>query len=217
MLIETMGRPIIIINAIIQRLRRTQLRAMGTQRHRRYWVRPWLTPDERQQLGQYTRLMPRLKLEDPITYRIIFRMPANLFQELETRLAQRLERERTWMREPPWDTLPAVTATRLCSTPSKWPNQPLFCAWGVWYYHDVPYRPSRVVAERGSLPEENPGVKLSISWNGQQNCPFHEMDKIVVHFVKWTRNPLTISWNGQLNVRNFNFHTWNKKTLFNFF
>ena len=49
--------------------------------------------------------------------------------------------------------------------------------------------------------------KLSISWNGQLNCPFHEMDKIFIHFVKWIKNPLSISWNWQLNVRNFYSHS----------
>ena len=34
----------------------------------------------------------------------------------------------------------------------------------------------------------DPNVKLSISRNGQVNCPFHEMDNPTVHFVKWT-NP----------------------------
>ena len=34
----------------------------------------------------------------------------------------------------------------------------------------------------------DPDVKLSISRNGQANCPFHEMDNPTVHFVKWT-NP----------------------------
>ena len=34
----------------------------------------------------------------------------------------------------------------------------------------------------------DPDVKLSISRNGQANCPFHEMDNPTVHFMKWT-NP----------------------------
>ena len=34
----------------------------------------------------------------------------------------------------------------------------------------------------------DPGVNLSISRNEQGNCPFHEMDSLTVHFVKWT-NP----------------------------
>ena len=31
----------------------------------------------------------------------------------------------------------------------------------------------------------DPDVKLSISRNGQANCPFHEMVNPAVHFVKW--------------------------------
>ena len=42
----------------------------------------------------------------------------------------------------------------------------------------------------------DPSVKLSISWNGQQNWPFHEVDDSPVHFVKWS-SWLSISWNGQ--------------------
>ena len=50
-------------------------------------------------------------------------------------------------------------------------------------------------------------TKLTISWNGWLTCPFREMVKLAVHFMKWIWNSLTISWNGQLNVRNFNFRT----------
>ena len=64
----------------------------------------------------------------------------------------------------------------------------------------------------------DPIVKLSISWNGQENWPFYEMDDPPVHSLKclnllsisWNRQFHSfmkfdvISWNGQLNVRNFN-------------
>ena len=49
--------------------------------------------------GQYTRLMPRLKLDDPMAYQNFIRMPPELFPELKQRLTPELQRERTWMRE----------------------------------------------------------------------------------------------------------------------
>ena len=58
----------VIITAMIDRLRR-RWGLQGRQgRHRRYWVRPWLTQAEREEEGQYTRLIPRLELDDSMAY-----------------------------------------------------------------------------------------------------------------------------------------------------
>ena len=121
-LIATMGRQLVIITALIQRLQRRQQRAEGPQRVCRYWVRPWLTQSERQQQGHYTRLMPRLELEDPLAYRNYVRMPAELFQELETRLTARLERERTWMREPSSVGLKLAVTLRHLGSSDSYPS-----------------------------------------------------------------------------------------------
>ena len=87
MLVLTMGRQVLdslVLNALIARLRRQQQRAKGPQRHSRYWLPAWCTPQERQQQDHYMRLMPSLELEDPLSYRNFVTMPAELFQELET-------------------------------------------------------------------------------------------------------------------------------------
>ena len=44
------------------------------------------------------------------------------------------------------------------------------------------------------------------------NCPFHEMDKEIIHFTKWTTQ-LSISWNGQ-NICPF--HEMDKKSTDHF-
>ena len=70
------------------------------RRHRSYRFRPWLGRAEREDEGQYTRLMPRLELDDPMAYRNFIQMPPELFQELEQRITAELQRDRTWMRDP---------------------------------------------------------------------------------------------------------------------
>ena len=55
---------------------------------------------EREEEGQYTRLMPRLELDDPMAYRNFIPMPPELFQDLDQRSTSELQRESTWMREP---------------------------------------------------------------------------------------------------------------------
>ena len=100
LLLET-ERQLVIISAIIERVRRRwDLPVIRWRRHRRYRVRPWLTRAQREEEGQYTRLMPRLQLHDPMAYRNFIRMPPELFQELEQRITAELQKERTRMRDP---------------------------------------------------------------------------------------------------------------------
>ena len=99
LLILQMERQLVIITAMIDRLRRWGLRR-GQRRHKRYWVRPWLSQAQREEEGQYTRLMPMLELDDPMGYRNFIRMPPELFQELEQRLSPEIQRKRIWMRDP---------------------------------------------------------------------------------------------------------------------
>ena len=53
------------------------------RRHRRYRFRPWLGRAEREEEGQYTRLIPRLQLDDPMAYQNFILMPPELFQDRE--------------------------------------------------------------------------------------------------------------------------------------
>ena len=67
-LILQMERQLVIIPAMIDRLRRRWGLRRGQQRQRRYWVRPWLSQAEHGEEGQYSRLMPMLELDDPMAY-----------------------------------------------------------------------------------------------------------------------------------------------------
>ena len=52
-------------------------------------------PGQLEKQGQYTRLMLRLKLHDPMAHQNFFRMPPELLQELEQKLTPELQEERT--------------------------------------------------------------------------------------------------------------------------
>ena len=96
LLLLEMERQLVIISAMIERLRRRWGLPVRQRRHKRYWVRPWITQAECEEEGQYTRLMPRLELDDHMAYRKFIQMPP----KLEQRLTPELQSERTWMREP---------------------------------------------------------------------------------------------------------------------
>ena len=86
---------------MIERVRsRWGLPVIRQKRHRRYRFRPWLGRSEHEEEGQYSRLMARLQLDDPMAYRNFLRMPPEPFQELEQRITDEFQRNRTWMRDP---------------------------------------------------------------------------------------------------------------------
>ena len=120
-----------IITTMIQRLRRRWGFQERQLRHRRYWVRSWLTQAEHEERGLYTRLMPRLELDDPMAYRNFIRMPPNLFQELEQRLNPDLQRERTWMREPLSPGVKFAVTLRHLASGDSFPPPPLQYAFRV--------------------------------------------------------------------------------------
>ena len=68
LLILQMERQLVIITAMIDRLRRRWGLQRGQRRQRRYYVRPWLSQTQCEEEGQYTRLMPTLELDDPMVY-----------------------------------------------------------------------------------------------------------------------------------------------------
>ena len=99
-LILQMERQLVIITAMIDRLRRRWGLRRGQRRQRRYWVRPWLSQAECEEEGEYSRLKLTLELDDPMAYRNFIRKPPELFQELEQRLGPEIQRGRTWMKDP---------------------------------------------------------------------------------------------------------------------
>jgi hypothetical protein len=61
------------------------------------WVRPWL--ERRVQLGQYTRLMEELRVEDVRSFRNFLRMDDAMFQELLDRVTPRITKVDTFCRK----------------------------------------------------------------------------------------------------------------------
>ena len=61
------------------RVRRTMVR--------QFWVRPWLTEERRQHLGQFSSLLDsHLRLEDPVTFQNYTRLTPKLFDEVLPRV-----------------------------------------------------------------------------------------------------------------------------------
>ena len=82
----------------------------------------WISQAEPEEEGQYTRLMPRLELDDPIAYRNFIRMPPELFQELEQRLGPTIQRERPGMRDPLSPGLKLVVTLRHLVSGDSYPT-----------------------------------------------------------------------------------------------
>ena len=68
------------------------------RRKRSVWVKPWLS--RRPLYGQYAKLLAELRDEDERMFRNFTRVPAELFQELETRVGPLLQKQKTFYRQP---------------------------------------------------------------------------------------------------------------------
>ena len=64
-------------------------------RPRRSWVRPWLNVGRRRQFGQFNRLMPELRHEDPASFINFLRISPEMFDELITRIGPRCTKRDT--------------------------------------------------------------------------------------------------------------------------
>ena len=69
------------------------------RRPRRFWVRSWLTEQQRLFFGQYNRLMSQLRLEDVESFINFVRMPPQLFDEINQRIRLRVGRHATKYRK----------------------------------------------------------------------------------------------------------------------
>lgn len=78
---------------VIQNHRRVQRR----RRERTVWVRPWL--QRRLELGQYSRLLEELRVEDVRGFRNFLRLDPDMFQELLRRMLPRLTKTDTFCRK----------------------------------------------------------------------------------------------------------------------
>ena len=75
-----------------------RMRMQGRRKKRRWWVRPWVL--RRPLLGQYSRLMQELELEDEMAFKNFVRVEPAMFHELVQRLTPRIEKQVTNMRRP---------------------------------------------------------------------------------------------------------------------
>ncbi len=79
----------------VQYQRRRQRRRV--RRQRTVWVRPWL--QRRLELGQYSRLMEELRVEDLRSFKNFLRMDPEMFQEVLLRLENRITKQDTFYRK----------------------------------------------------------------------------------------------------------------------
>ena len=85
LLLLEMVRQLLIISATIEKVSSRwglPVPVIRQKRHRRYRFRPWLGLTEREEEGQYARLMSRLQLDDPVAYLNFIWISPELFQEL---------------------------------------------------------------------------------------------------------------------------------------
>ena len=81
-----------------QRNRLARIRLLVLDMHRRsvrkqpkkWWMKSWVTPIQRQNLGQYDTLMIELRHTDPQSFRNFMRMPPELFDELLDRIGRNI-------------------------------------------------------------------------------------------------------------------------------
>ena len=73
-----------VIRGIIERRRQRRM-----PRERRCWVHPWLDVGRRLQFGQFHRLMPELRHEDPASFINYIRIQPQMFDELVQRITPR--------------------------------------------------------------------------------------------------------------------------------
>ena len=63
---------------------------------RQFWVRPWLTEERRQHLGQFSSLLDsHLGVQNPVTFQNYTQLTSELFDEVLQRVAPAIEREVT--------------------------------------------------------------------------------------------------------------------------
>ena len=83
-----------VIRGIIERRRQRRM-----PRERRYWVRPWLDVGRRLQFGQFHRLMPELRHEDPASFINYIRIQPQMFDELVSKNNTKSHQERHQLQE----------------------------------------------------------------------------------------------------------------------
>ena len=89
---------ILIAKAKLRQRERRRKKIVSTPKKRTIWFRKWLT--RRPDLGQYARLMDKLKKEDVKGFRNFLRMDYEIYQEILTRIEHRINPKKSMYRKP---------------------------------------------------------------------------------------------------------------------
>jgi len=84
-------------NMLLLRVQEEHRRVQRRRQRRTVWVRPWL--ERRVQLGQYTRLMEELRLEDVRAFKNFVRVEPEMFEEIVQRVSHRIWKQDTAYRK----------------------------------------------------------------------------------------------------------------------
>ena len=105
---------------VLQERRRQRARRRYSKK--RFWVRTWLTEDERVSAGQYHNLMVKLRNDDVQSFTNYLRMPPDMFQFLLNRLTPRLQKKDTKFRRPLEPGLKLAVVLRHLATGDNYPS-----------------------------------------------------------------------------------------------
>lgn len=73
------------------------IRALHTDRNRRYWVKPWTS--RRDQLGKHDTLTRELREEDPEAFINYLSLTIDMYAEVLLRITFRITKQDTWCRQ----------------------------------------------------------------------------------------------------------------------
>ena len=93
------------------------------KQQRRWWVRPWLTNERRQNTGQFHQLLQReLPAHDHQSLINYLRMPLELFNKIVKKITMIIERKKTNWRDPLPPGLKMVITLRHLATGDSYPS-----------------------------------------------------------------------------------------------
>ena len=101
----------------------TSSRRKPRRKPRRWWVRPWLTEQQRQTKGQYHQLLKReLSINDRQSFINYLRMPVDLFNEIVHKVTPLIQTQTTNWRDPLPTALKVAITLRHLATGDSYPS-----------------------------------------------------------------------------------------------
>ena len=86
--------------------------SLGNSSKKRWWKRKWPSEDRRVQFGLYDQLVVELRNEAKNAFENFMRMPTEMYDELVTRISQRITRETTTFQRPKSPGMKVATTLR---------------------------------------------------------------------------------------------------------